>query len=89
MSGLTADAVGAAAALCSMTSFVPQVTKILREHDVSGVSFRMYLVTVTGFALWTSYGVLLGHWPLIVANAVSLVLSACVLGLKAWFSWVR
>ena len=39
--------VGTVAALCSMSSFGPQIAKIWRERDASTVSLRMYLVTVT------------------------------------------
>lgn len=73
---------GAGAALCSMTSFAPQIAKIWREKDASSVSLRMYLVTVTGFVLWTTYGVLLGSWPITISNAVCLAMSAAVLALK-------
>jgi MtN3 and saliva related transmembrane protein len=85
MDPLIVDAVGVAAALCSMSSFVPQVVKIWRERDASSVSLRMYLVTVTGFALWTVYGVLLGSWPLIGSNLVSLSLAATILALRLRF----
>ena len=76
------DAVGVLAAICSMTSFVPQVVKIWREKDASSVSLRMYVVTVTGFTLWTAYGVLLKSWPLIGSNLISLTLAAIILVLK-------
>lgn len=76
------DAVGVAAALCSMSSFLPQVIKILRERDASAISTRMYVVTVSGFALWTAYGTLLRQWPLIAANTICLLLSGAVLALK-------
>jgi MtN3 and saliva related transmembrane protein len=82
---LIVNAVGVAAALCSMSSFLPQVIKIVRERDASSVSLRMYLVTVTGFSLWTAYGTMLGSWPLIVSNLVSLGLSAAILVLKLRF----
>lgn len=81
-----ADLVGAGAALCSMTSFGPQIVKIWRERDASSVSLRMYVVTVTGFTLWTVYGGLIGSWPVIGANVVCLVLSATILALKWRFS---
>ena len=73
---------GAAAALCSMGSFAPQIVKIWRERDASSVSLRMYLVTVTGFGLWTAYGALSGSWPVTVSNTVCLVMSGTVLALK-------
>jgi MtN3 and saliva related transmembrane protein len=82
MEMLLINALGVAAALCSMTSFVPQVVKIWREKHAGSVSLRMYIVTVTGFSLWTVYGVLLGSWPLVGSNLVCLSLSAVILALK-------
>ena len=81
-----ANLVGTLAALCSMTSFVPQIVKIARERDASSVSLRMYAVTVTGFSLWIAYGVLTKSWPVTVANTVCLILSATILALKWRFS---
>ncbi len=81
----TADIVGTAAALCSMASFTPQIAKIWRERDASSVSLRMYVVTVTGFTLWIAYGALSHSWPVIGSNAVCLVLSGVILGLKRRF----
>lgn len=82
MSSLLINALGVVAALCSMASFVPQVVKIWRERDASAVSLRMYIVTVTGFALWSAYGALLGSWPLVGSNLVCLGLAAAILTLK-------
>ena len=65
-----------------MASFLPQVIKIWREKDASQVSLNMYVVTVTGFTLWTVYGVLLKSWPLVGSNLVCLALSAAILVLK-------
>ena len=76
------DAVGVAAALCSMSSFVPQIIKLMKTRDASGVSLRTYAVTVTGFGLWIAYGLLLGSWPVAVSNTVCLVMSGAVLALK-------
>lgn len=78
----TPDIVGTAAAICSMTSFTPQIVKIWRERDASSVSLRMYVVTVTGFALWIAYGVLTHSWPVVGSNTVCLILSGVILGLK-------
>jgi MtN3 and saliva related transmembrane protein len=81
-----ANVVGTLAALCSMTSFVPQIAKIVRERDAESVSLRMYAVTVTGFSLWIAYGVLTKSWPVTGANTVCLILSATILVLKWRFS---
>ncbi len=79
------NVVGTGAALCSMASFTPQIVKIWRERDASSVSTRMFLLTVTGFVLWTTYGLLLGSWPIAVSNAVCLALSGVILTLKLKF----
>lgn len=76
------DLVGVGAALCSMSSFVPQIVKIVRERDAEGVSLRMYAVTVTGFCLWIAYGALSHSWPVVGSNLVCLLLSATILILK-------
>lgn len=83
---LLANGVGVAAALCSMTSFGPQILKIWRERDASSVSLRMYIVTVTGFSLWVAYGVLIGSWPIAGSNIVCLLMSGAILALKWRFS---
>ena len=80
-----ANGVGVAAALCSMTSFAPQIVKIWREKDASSVSLRTYAVTVTGFSLWTVYGILLESWPVTVSNLVCLGMAATVLAMKIRF----
>ena len=82
---LLVDAVGTAAGLCSMTSFVPQIVKIVRERDASSVSLRMYMVTVTGFTLWIVYGVLNHSWPIWASNGVCLMLTATILVLRLRF----
>ncbi|MDO1559729.1 SemiSWEET transporter [Brevundimonas sp. 2R-24] len=74
--------IGTLAALCTITSFVPQIWKILKERDASSVSLRMYALTVSAFTLWTIYGVMLKAWPLVLANSVSLLLAGTALACK-------
>ena len=82
MSPLMINTLGGAAAACSTVSFAPQLIKTWREKDASGVSLRMYLVTVAGFSLWTAYGLGIGRWPLIASNSVCLAMSGAILALK-------
>jgi MtN3 and saliva related transmembrane protein len=74
--------IGAAATLCSTTSFLPQAWKVIRTRDTSAISSPMYVITVAGFSLWLVYGAMLGQWPLIVTNGVCLLLSAFILLMK-------
>jgi MtN3 and saliva related transmembrane protein len=77
-----AVAVGVAAALLSITSFTPQIFKIWKERDASSVSLRTYIVTVTGFACWIAYGVMIQAWPVIASNIACLLMSGAVLVMK-------
>lgn len=83
---MLANVVGTGAAICSMVSFGPQILKIWREKDASSVSLRMYVITVTGFALWTIYGFLIRSWPVTGSNIVCLLMSGAILLLKWRFS---
>ncbi|RZJ38051.1 MAG: PQ-loop repeat-containing protein, partial [Brevundimonas sp.] len=51
MSDLIANIVGTGAALCSITSFAPQMIKIWKEKDASAISLKTYSLTVTCFVL--------------------------------------
>jgi MtN3 and saliva related transmembrane protein len=42
----------------------------------------MYVIFTVGVALWLAYGLLVGSWPMIAANTVTLGLAATILGLK-------
>ena len=79
---LITNTIGAAAALISVSSFAPQILKMLKTHDVSGVSYRTYALTVACFALWVLYGIRLGAWPLVASNTAALLMSGTVLALK-------
>lgn len=79
------DAFGVAAGLCSMASFVPQIVKIVRERDATGVSLIMYAVTIFGFVCWTTYGALSGSWPVMVSNAVCILLTVTIFALRLRF----
>lgn len=63
-------------------AFVPQLVKIWRSKSADDVSLAMFLIFTTGVTLWLLYGLLIGAWPVIVANAVTLVLACAILVLK-------
>ncbi len=76
------DALGYLAATLTTASFVPQAWLTLRTRDVSGISLGKYSVFTVGVALWLVYGISLGEWPIIVANALTVALAAVILGMK-------
>ncbi len=73
---------GTGAALCSTASFAPQAWKIIRSRETKDLSTGMYLLTVSGFALWLAYGIGLRQWPLIASNGICLALAAFILTMK-------
>jgi MtN3 and saliva related transmembrane protein len=76
------DAIGFGAAFLTTASFVPQAWLTFRTRDVSGISLGMYSAFTVGVALWLLYGLRLGAWPVVVANAITLALALAILGMK-------
>jgi MtN3 and saliva related transmembrane protein len=76
------DLIGYAAAGLTTLSFVPQAWLTFRTRDVRGISLGMYSAFALGVALWLVYGWLLQAWPVVLANAVTLTLALCILGMK-------
>jgi MtN3 and saliva related transmembrane protein len=77
-----ATTVGFAASICTTVSFVPQVLRAWTTRSTSDISLGMFLVFSVGIALWLTYGLMVADAPLIVANAVTLILALTILGLK-------
>ena len=76
------DTLGFLAATLTTASFVPQAWLTFRSRDVSGISLAMYSVFTLGIVVWLAYGLMLGAWPVIVANGVTLALAAAILAMK-------
>jgi MtN3 and saliva related transmembrane protein len=78
------DTLGFVAATLTTGSFVPQAWLTFRTRDVSGISLAMYRVFTLGIVAWLIYGLMLGAWPVIVANGITLALAAGILSMKIW-----
>ena len=76
------DWIGYVAAVLTTISFVPQAWQIWRTKITKGISLRMYILFTCGVALWLIYGILIGAWPIIVANTITVILASIVLILK-------
>lgn len=74
--------VGYVAAGASTASFTPQAWKVIRTGDTKAISTGMYVLTVAAFALWTTYGIGLGQWPLVASNSICFFLAAFILIMK-------
>ena len=85
MSVSLADWVGTSAAVLTTLSFLPQVLHTFKTRDVSGISLVMYSAFTVGVALWLVYGLLLGSWPIVVANVITVLLALAIVVMKLVF----
>jgi MtN3 and saliva related transmembrane protein len=74
--------VGGLAAFCTTTSFIPQIVKI-RKQGADDLSYSMLFLYLAGVLLWLLYGLLLHAAAIIWANAITSLLVALALALKA------
>lgn len=77
--------IGSVAAAFTTCSFIPQVWRVLQTRHTQDISLGMYALFTSGVALWLAYGILLGAWPIIIANGITLILAGTVLFLKLRF----
>jgi MtN3 and saliva related transmembrane protein len=74
--------VSAIAAVLTTAAFVPQAMHIIRHRETKAISLVMYVAFASGVALWLVFGVLIGNWAIIVSNAITLVLTLAIVGMK-------
>ena len=79
------DILGLVATAFTTSSFVPQVWRTWKTRDVSGISLPTYAIITVGLALWLVYGALKDDLPLIVANAVMVLLTGAITVMKLRF----
>ncbi len=76
------DIIGYIAATLTTVSFVPQVIKTWKSRHAADVSLWMYSIFTVGVIMWISYGIHVSAWPVVAANAVTLVLAGAILIMK-------
>jgi MtN3 and saliva related transmembrane protein len=76
------EGLGFVAAFCSTAAFVPQLARVIRLRSARDISLPTFLLFSVGVFLWLVYGINIGSKPVIISNAVTLVLSLSILILK-------
>lgn len=76
---------GFVAAFCTTVSFIPQAVRVIKTRQIKDLSLGMYSLLNLGIVLWLVYGVVMDAWPIIIANAVTLVFTLIILILKIKF----
>ncbi len=74
--------IGYLAAGCTTLAFFPQALKVYKTKHTKDISFWMFLLLNFGLVLWLTYGLLILSFPIILANAVTIVMSLYILSVK-------
>jgi MtN3 and saliva related transmembrane protein len=77
-----AELIGIVAGLLTTVAFLPQAVKIWRSKSAKDVSLAMFVCFCAGIVLWVIYGFMLGAFPVILANVVTLCIAATILVFK-------
>lgn len=76
------DILGFTAAFLTTFSFFPQAYKTIRTKDTAGISLWMYCVFTLGVLIWFVYGIMRNDLPVAIANMITLIPAAVILGIK-------
>jgi MtN3 and saliva related transmembrane protein len=74
--------VSAIAAALTTGAFVPQAYKIIHSRETAGVSLWMHVTFAAEVAFWFMLGFLLWNWPMMIANAMTFVLTIVIISMK-------
>jgi len=74
---------GLVAGVLTTAAWLPQIARTWRSRSADDLSWPYLLVFSAGVSLWLLYGVLSDDVPVLVANAVTIVLVGLLLGLKS------
>lgn len=70
---------GFTAAICTTIAFIPQAVKVYRTKHTKDISLGMFSLLNLGFVLWLIYGIILNSYPIILANAVTIIFAVYIL----------
>ena len=76
------ELIGYLAATLTTAAFLPQVVQVWKSKSTKDLSLPTLLSFIAGVLMWLIYGLLLNSSPIIVANAVTLVLNLVILRFK-------
>jgi MtN3 and saliva related transmembrane protein len=74
--------VSAIAAVLTTAAFVPQAVHIIRYKETRAISLVMYVAFASGVALWLVFGIMIGNWPIMLSNGITLMLTLAIVGMK-------
>ncbi len=85
MSPTAVETLGFVAAALTSLCWLPQAWRTIRTRDTRAISLWTQSLFAAGTALWLTYGLQIGSWPVIVANALTLALVLLIVTMKVRF----
>lgn len=79
MSDFQIEIIGLIAATFTTVAFIPQVMKIWKKRDASGVSVSMYVIMLIGICIWLYFGILIDSVAVVTANIISGILQLFII----------
>ena len=76
------ELIGYLAAMLTTAAFLPQVVQVWQSKSTRDLALPTLLSFIAGVSMWLVYGLLLNSAPIIVANAVTLLLNLIILRFK-------
>lgn len=76
------DILGYAAGAVTAFTFLPQVVKTWKEKSAKDISLYMFLIAFANEIMWLVWGILINNMVVILTNAVMLLMSGIMIGLK-------
>ena len=77
--------IGVVAGILTTAAFLPQIIQILQSRETKDISLVMYLLSVTGVSIWIYYGFLIEAPPIVIFNAINLILILIILFAKLYW----
>jgi MtN3 and saliva related transmembrane protein len=81
--------VGYAAGTLTTIAFLPQLRHLWQTKRADDLHWGMLLIFTVGIVLWLLYGISLRLLPVILPNAVTLVLQGAIIFLKLRYARAR
>ena len=73
---------GSFAAFMGTICWLPQAWKAWASRDTSGLSLPANLMFLLTVSLWFLYGILVGDWPIIIANICAILIVLSIVAAK-------
>ena len=74
--------IGAVGAVLTTICWLPQAIRVVRHKDTRAISLTANLIFGLGLICWLIYGITIADWPLIGANAISVLFTSVIVAMK-------